>query len=600
MLLLLLALFLVLLLLLLLLALFLVLLLLLLLFLLILFLLLHCLLSIFAGFLLFLFQLFDFLFQLLGILSVLNQLVLVSGNGSDLGAFPQSILVDLFRDGKLLQGLLGLLQGGIQLLGLQGLSGLLEHCACLLMIQDAEILRGSGPDFGGGIGRGDHLFIQLNGFRRILFLGLRFQSEIEQFFRRKVRRLFFLLFFNRGLRFFLFLRLVRHGLRGHGEGQSGQAADQQEPGRGAGGEIPAFPQQQPETEQDECTKQRIERPFDRTRLFAAVDIVFFQLFDPGFNLLKTGMGGGGTDINAAGFGGQSGQHLFVERHTDHIAAGVFQRLDIALFVAQLHDRGLRRIADAEDEQRDLQLDDPVQRLGTLAGQLIAVGNQDDRPVRGFRCAEPADRFRQRLLDVGAAYRNGIDRKFVHTLQKTGLVDGQRTFEKSIAGKRDQAEPVAGIAGAKLTDQPFGVIEPGRPDILRKHAFGNIEHDHQIASLSVVRQDPRAPGRTCGRRQQQDHGPGKQDRPPEPENRRSVHSGRIIGLLSEKLLQQDFPFPAAPIKNQGDQRQDPNQMPQQIPVQQCHFRYSLLNSSVSFSDIDRMSGKKFPQQSIFPE
>ena len=69
---------------------------------LLLFLLIHRLLRVFAGFLLFLFQLFDFLFQLLGILSVLNQLVLVSGNGSDLGAFPQSILVDLFRDGKLL------------------------------------------------------------------------------------------------------------------------------------------------------------------------------------------------------------------------------------------------------------------------------------------------------------------------------------------------------------------------------------------------------------------------------------------------------------------------------------------------------------------
>ena len=109
--------------------------------------------------------------------------------------------------------------------------------------------------------------------------------------------------------------------------------------------VRPFAKHQPETEQDECAQQRIERPFDRTRLLAAVDIVFFQLFDPGFDLVQSGMGGGGTHVNYSGFPGQSGQHLFVERHTDHIAAGVFQRLDIALFIAQLHDRGLRRIAD---------------------------------------------------------------------------------------------------------------------------------------------------------------------------------------------------------------------------------------------------------------
>ena len=386
--------------------------------------------------------------------------------------------------------------------------------------------------------------------------------------------MFFLFAFRRGCRFFF--RPALHGLlRGHSKRQSGQTADQKEPCGRAGGKTPAFPEQEPETKQDECAEQRIERPFDRTRLLAAVDIMLFQLFDPGFDLVEAGMGRGGTDIDTAGSGGQIGQHLFVERHTDDVAAAVFQSLDIAFFIAQLDDRRLRRIADSENKQRDFQLNDPVQRFGTFPGQLIAVSNKNNSPMRGFRSTESADRFRQRLLDIGAAHRDRIDRKFIHTLQKTGLVDRQRTFQKRLAGKCDQAEPVARIAGAELPDQPFGMIEPGRPDILRQHAFGNIEHDHQIASLSAVGEDPGAPGRTCGRCQQQDHGSGKQDRPPEPENRRNVHPARIIGLFSEKFLQQRLPLPAAPIPNQPRQKQDPNQMPQDFPVQQCHFRYSLV-------------------------
>ena len=90
------------------------------------------------------------------------------------------------------------------------------------------------------------------------------------------------------------------------------------------------------------------------------------------------------------------------------------------------------------------MNDPVQSFGAFPGQLITVGDQNDSPMRGFRGPESADRFRQCLLDIGAAHGDRIDRKFIHTLQKTGLVDGQRTFQKRFAGKRDQAEPANAI------------------------------------------------------------------------------------------------------------------------------------------------------------
>ena len=104
----------------------------------------------------------------------------------------------------------------------------------------------------------------------------------------------------------------------------------------------------------------------------------------------------------------------------------------------------------------------------------------------------ANSFSKSLLDIGSADRNGIYGKIIHTLQKTGLVDCQRTLQESMSGKSDQTETVTGIFQCDLTDQPFCMIQTGGADILREHTFRHVKNDHQIPALPGIRHNTCTP------------------------------------------------------------------------------------------------------------
>ena len=132
-------------------------------------------------------------------------------------------------------------------------------------------------------------------------------------------------------------------------------------------------------------------------------------------------------------------------------------------------------------------------------------------MRGLRRLERLERRRESLLDIGSPERNGIGREFIERKFKAGAVGGQRTLQKALPRKSDEPEPVARIEFDKFLHEPFRVRETRRLNVLCEHAPGDVEDKEQVASLSVEFLDLYAPGGSCRRDDETEHGEAEQDK-----------------------------------------------------------------------------------------
>ena len=194
------------------------------------------------------------------------------------------------------------------------------------------------------------------------------------------------------------------------------------------------------------------------------------------------------------------------------------------------------IADTGNEQRNFEFDNLTDRFAGIPVKFIAVRNQENGAVGSFRGTEAVNRRGKSLFDIGAAYGNRICAEIVKRSQKTGLVNGQRTFKKSLSGKSDEPETVAGVHLYKFTDKPFRMFQARRAHILRKHAPRGIEYHHDVASLPGVRLNAHSPGRARRRDKKKNQGACKQNRSPETAYFRRGGIRRIFRTFSKKTLQ----------------------------------------------------------------
>ena len=132
-------------------------------------------------------------------------------------------------------------------------------------------------------------------------------------------------------------------------------------------------------------------------------------------------------------------------------------------------------------------------------------------MAGLRRLERLERRRESLLDIGSPERNGIGREFIERKFKAGAVGGQRTLQKALPRKSDEPEPVARIELDKLLHEPFRVRETRGLNVLCEHAPGDVEDKEQVASLSVEFLDLYAPGGSCRRDDETEHGEAEQDK-----------------------------------------------------------------------------------------
>ena len=493
------------------------------------------LLRILLRFLLLFFQFFNFLLQFFRFFAVNQKKLLVSGDGRNFHTFTQSFFINILSHGNLFQSLIHLFKSSIQLLSGKSLLRLVENRTCLLMIDHAEILVGSGADFLIFRRSPDCLFIELQCFLRILFFFLRFQTVIVKINGSRIPvHSFFLR--HGSLLLWRFLTVRELGiLRGKGGG-SGKEQSEKKHGLRRGSVHSLFRKTEPDAKQEKRSGKRINRTLNRTGLFPAVDFLFRKFLNACFQLFQPRIGRRGTHINTAGFLSKGAETALIQRAFHDIALRVLECTKPALFVGNLNQGRLCGIADTGNEQRNFEFDNLTDRFAGIPVKFIAVRNQENGAVGSFRGTEAVNRRGKSLFDIGAAYGNRICAEIVKRSQKTGLVNGQRTFKKSLSGKSDEPETVAGVHLYKFTDKPFRMFQARRAHILRKHAPRGIEYHHDVASLPGVRLNAHSPGRARRRDKKKNQGTCKQNRSPETAYFRCGGIRRIFRTFSKKTLQ----------------------------------------------------------------
>ena len=233
-----------------------------------------------------------------------------------------------------------------------------------------------------------------------------------------------------------------------------------------------------------------------------------------------------------------------------------------------------RIAESDDEKRNLPLAQLVHQRRAVAGELIPVGEQQNASVAAGRRLERLFRDPQRGFEVGAAQWNGVGVEFVDILRESQRIRSQRTGKIRLARESDQSETVVGRGFHQLAEQEFRMFEPGRRDVGRQHAFRHVENHHQVAAARFERHQLRAPERTRRRHDQEKHGHQQQE-DPEPPSRRGQFDRRRVGIAVAEQSP-DFLFSAMRcVDRQYDYRQQDRQHQiKQLWLDEPH-RYSLL-------------------------
>ena len=380
----------------------------------------------------------------------------------------------------------------IEILSLQGLQSLFQFRAGPGMSDHAEILCGSSPDFLFA-GSGPEGLLVCAGSRGEISFFLSLHAAVERLFRRDGRfggggrnglRSLQRLFRSRGL------RRALSGERKPGTAQNDQKSRNSAPDGTLGNS-------EPDQQKQSGNGERITEAVDRFCCFHTFILLGSESADAFFQGLKPRIPGGRADIDSAGAPGERSELFFIQGTVDDISSGIGQCFHPALSIGHLDDGGLGRIADSRDEKRDFAGDDFIDSLSAVSFEFISIGDQHHGAVLGFRCAEGAESGREGLLNIGSSDGDRIDGKFIERLKETGFVGCQRALEESFSGESDQSEAVAGVQIHQLLHEPLCVEQARGLNILCEHAFGDVEYEQQIASLSVhlLNLDaPRRPGR----------------------------------------------------------------------------------------------------------
>ena len=444
----------------------------------------------------------------------------------------------------------------IEILSLHGLQSLFQFRAGPGMRDHAEILRGSSPDFLFAGSGPESLFVCPGSRGKIpFFMGL--DAAVERLFRRDGR------FRNGGRSSLLSLqRLFRsRGLRRalSAERKPGTAQDDQESGDSA--TDGTLGNSKPDQQKQSGNGERITEAVDRFCCFHTFILLRCEGADAFFESLKSRIPGGRADIDSAGAPGERSELFFIQGTVDDISSGIGQRFHPALSIGHLDDGGLGRIADSRDEKRDFAGDDFIDSLSAVSFEFISIGDQHHGAVLGFRCAEGAESGREGLLNIGSSDGDRIDGKLIERLEEAGFVGSQRALEESFSGEGDQSESVAGVQLHQLLHEPLCVEQTRGLDILCQHAFGNIEYEQQIASLSVHLLNLNAPRGPGGGEHQKENRSAEQQKPEDFFPVRNEHILGICGVASEKGLQDPRGVSAGDQKNDKHRGKDPQQMPQ---------------------------------------
>ena len=239
---------------------------------------------------------------------------------------------------------------------------------------------------------------------------------------------------------------------------------------------------------DRRRKQCKRKLFHRKRAFSAVLSGLIKLFDLAVDHLGSGSVDGAVQIHTAGFTGQLTEIFFRQTRGDDFA--VCTPAERTLLIG--NGCAVDRIAQADDEKRDIPLFEHVDQFPAVALQFIAVGKEQDRPVLSGGGFEGLCRFGKGLFEVGSAQRNEIGGKFIHVLSERRRIGRQRTGGIGGSGKSDQAETILRVAADDFTEHVFCVFQPRGGDVGRQHAFGNVKQYGNIPAVLTVRNDTAVP------------------------------------------------------------------------------------------------------------
>ena len=127
--------------------------------------------------------------------------------------------------------------------------------------------------------------------------------------------------------------------------------------------------------------------------------------------------------------------------------------------------------------RDAQpLPQPLRAAATVV--FLTVGEQHQHPVMIvlLECREGSG---DRPGNGCAALRNRIHVQRLYTLLKRGVVNRQRTFQKSVARERNQTQAVGRGLLHQFQRGELGAFQPVWRDVRRQHAFGSVNRHHDV-------------------------------------------------------------------------------------------------------------------------
>ncbi len=187
-------------------------------------------------------------------------------------------------------------------------------------------------------------------------------------------------------------------------------------------------------------------------------------------------------VKTAGGFGQRGERLLIQARFHKLPVGPFHKFHPPVFPRHGNERAAGG-TDADGENPDL----PgrfARRFEDAGAQVLAVGEEDQRPLVALPLAKGLQRHADRFGKVGAAQRDDAGIEFVEGSEDGALIDGQRRLQKGGPGKGDDAHAVALQGVEEILRGEFGPVQPVGRDVVGEHGTGDVHGEQDIAPLSL--------------------------------------------------------------------------------------------------------------------
>ena len=244
----------------------------------------------------------------------------------------------------------------------------------------------------------------------------------------------------------------------------------------------AFIHEQRRGEQCHAETERPPVALDRMPGQLCVDFVFvhfFQSFVHDFPHV------GGTvfkvNINPAADFGELSQPVLVETRFDELAVFIFHKARPSRFRRQRNQRAVV-CPDAHRENADA-LRAVARRGDTVGVDLLAIAENDQRPVVALAFSKRIHRDLDRVRDVRAPHRDDTRIKLADRVQHRAGIRRERRLQKRIAGEGDHPHAVALQQPGKILRGEFRAGEPVWCDVGGEHAFGNVDGEQDVPALA---------------------------------------------------------------------------------------------------------------------